>query len=95
MQQLAPIVLFVYNRPWHTKKTIEALKNNDLAKQSILYIFSDGAKCHSDERAVNEVRNYIQNINGFRDIIISQRQENYGLAKSVIEGVYLPCNCFE
>jgi len=87
MQDLAPIILFVYNRPSHTKKTIEALKNNTLANQSILYIFSDGSKYHEHERAVNEVRNYIRNINGFRDIIIRQRTENYGLAKSVIEGI--------
>ena len=37
---LAPIVLFVYNRPWHTKKALQALKENDLADQSILYIYS-------------------------------------------------------
>jgi len=87
MQELAPIVLFAYNRPWHTKKTIEALKNNYLASRSILYIFSDGAKTHHDKLAVNEVRNYLQNINGFCNIIIRQRKENYGLAKSVIEGI--------
>jgi len=87
MQKLAPIVLFVYNRPWHTKKTIEALKKNNLASQSILYIFSDGPKSDDDEITVNEVRDYIKNINGFYDIIIKQRKENYGLANSVIDGV--------
>lgn len=38
---LAPIVLFVYNRPWHTKQTVEALQKNELAKESDLFIYSD------------------------------------------------------
>jgi len=29
---LAPIVLFVYNRPDHTRQTVEALQKNELAK---------------------------------------------------------------
>ena len=36
---LAPIVLFVYNRPWHTSETINSLKQNFLAKKSDLFIF--------------------------------------------------------
>ena len=40
----APIALFVYNRPWHTQQTVEALKRNELAEESELFIFSDGAK---------------------------------------------------
>lgn len=30
---LAPIVLFVYNRPWHTEQTLNALMQNELADQ--------------------------------------------------------------
>jgi len=51
----APIVLFVYNRPIHTQKTIDALTNNDLAKDSALFIFSDGPKPGA-EAAVEQVR---------------------------------------
>jgi len=32
--------IFVYNRPWHTMQTEEALKMNDLASNSKLLIFS-------------------------------------------------------
>ncbi len=39
--KLAPIILFVYNGPWHTQQTVEALKKNELAKDSELFIFSD------------------------------------------------------
>ena len=44
--ELAPIILFVYNRPEHTKKTIEALQKNHLAAESDLFIFADGARTH-------------------------------------------------
>jgi hypothetical protein len=39
---LAPILLFVYNRPEHKLKTLLSLKDNDLAAQSKLYIICDG-----------------------------------------------------
>jgi len=43
MTKYAPIVLFVYNRLWHTQQTIEALGNNKLATESDLFIYADGA----------------------------------------------------
>ena len=41
---LSPIALFTYNRPDHTKKTVEALQQNKLSAESDLFIFSDGPK---------------------------------------------------
>ena len=41
LDNLAPIVLFVYKRPWHIKQTLEALKKNELASESELFIFSN------------------------------------------------------
>ena len=67
---LAPIVLFVYNRPDHTKQTIEALQKNELAKKSELFIYSDAAKNENAEKKVNEVREYIKSIDGFKKITI-------------------------
>ncbi|GGC06865.1 glycosyl transferase [Marinobacterium zhoushanense] len=84
---LAPIVLFVYNRIDHTKSTISALANNELAQQSDLYIFSDAAKYEKDTGKVIEVRNYIKSIDGFNSIKIIEREINLGLAKSIIDGV--------
>jgi hypothetical protein len=84
---LSPIVLFVYNRPEHTKRTIESLLKNPLAEKSTLYIFSDGPKSDSDEKSVCAVRNYIQALKGFNKIEIIERDKNLGLANSVIIGV--------
>ena len=84
---LSPIVMFVYNRPWHTQKTIEALQNNELASESDLFIFSDGAKNATSFKSVNAVRDYIYSITGFKSIQIIERDQNLGLANSIIDGV--------
>ena len=42
--ELAPIIVFAYDRPDHLSKTLEALAKNDLASQSVLYVYCDGAR---------------------------------------------------
>ncbi|WP_201575866.1 glycosyltransferase [Psychrobacter immobilis] len=87
MNILAPIILFTYNRPWHTRQTVEALQKNTLAEQSDLIIYSDAPRDQSAIDLVNEVREYIKDIKGFKSIKIVERSENWGLAKSIINGV--------
>ena len=85
--ELAPIILFVYNRLRHTRITVEALQNNELANRSQLIIFSDGARDPFDENSVKKVRQHIRGIDGFKDIQIIEQEKNCGLANSIIEGV--------
>ena len=87
LKNLAPIVLFVYNRPEHTKRTVESLLNNTLVSKSTLFIFSDGAKSDKDIQNVDAVRNYIKTLRDFDKIEIIEREKNFGLANSVIIGV--------
>lgn len=87
----APVVLFVYNRLQHLQKTIDALSANSEASSTVLYVFSDAAKNAADESAVSEVRQYIKEIDGFSAIHIIERTENYGLARSIIDGVTKVC----
>jgi hypothetical protein len=87
MQALAPIALFVYNRPKHTERTIKFLQQNLLAPDSRLYIFSDGPKTKADEEQVNEVRDFIKTVDGFKSVKIIESKSNKGLANSIIEGV--------
>lgn len=84
---LTPIALFVYNRPVHTRRTLGALLRNDLASESELFIFSDAPKKPEADNAVCEVREYIRKIAGFRSVRIFERDKNWGLANSIIDGV--------
>ncbi|GAB6283445.1 MAG: glycosyltransferase [Ignavibacterium sp.] len=84
---LAPIALFVYNRLEHTKLAISSLIENEEAKESDLFIFSDGPKTEKNIPLVNEVRKFIKTINGFKSINIIEREKNIGLANSIITGI--------
>lgn len=83
----APIVLFTYNRPDHVKQTIEALQKNEFASDSDLIIYSDGAKDKTDELAINETRKYLHTVEGFKSVQIIEREKNWGLAESLIDGI--------
>ena len=83
----APILLFVYNRPEHVRRNIQALLKNELAAESELFIYSDAAKDETSQAAVKEVRAFIRSIQGFKKITITDRTENWGLARSIIDGV--------
>ena len=88
----APILLFVYNRPEHTRRCIESLLKNSLVSESNLFIYADGAKDSTQQEAVNEVRNYIRSIQGFKQITLMERSENWGLARNIINGVTTQVN---
>ena len=83
----APIALFVYSRPAHTRLTIEALLRNPEAEFSDLIIFSDAARSPEKQSDVEKVRDYLETIVGFCSVTIHHRPYNFGLAKSIIEGV--------
>ena len=88
MSQLAPIAYFVYNRPKHTEISLNALKNNELASQSEIIIFSDGPKSQdTDKNKVEQVRKIIENLTGFKKKTLHLRKSNYGLYKNIVEGV--------
>jgi hypothetical protein len=87
MQNLAPIALFVYNRPEHTRRTLSYLQKNQLADESRLFIFSDGPKTEVDRDRIDEVRRIIKDVTGFRSVNVTERNENLGLANSIISGV--------
>jgi len=87
MQNLAPIALFVYNRPEHTRRTLNYLQKNTLAGESRLYIFSDAAKTDADKPKVDQVRQLVKAVDGFKSVKVIERTENLGLSRSIISGV--------
>lgn len=83
----APIILFVYNRPDHTLRTLKALEKNDLASSSELFIYSDAPKNEGSKLAVDQVREIIKRDWKFKKIHLTLRDTNCGLAANVIDGV--------
>lgn len=84
---IAPIAIFCYNRLDHLVHTIESLKLNYLSDQSEIYIFSDGAKDSNSILQVEKVREYINDLDGFKSISVIESSINKGLSRSIIEGV--------
>lgn len=88
--QLAPIVLFVYNRPAHTRQTLEALAENELAVQSTLYVYADGPKYAAsaeDLEKIKAVRELLHSHQWCKEIHIIESEWNKGLADSIVAGV--------
>lgn len=84
---LSPILLFAYQRLPHLKMTVDALAKNIEARESDLVIFSDAPRSEQQVNNVEAVRKYIRTIEGFQSITIVEREKNYGLANSIIDGV--------
>ncbi|MFC2114558.1 glycosyltransferase family 2 protein [Bacteroidota bacterium] len=87
---VAPICLFVYNRPKHTLQTLQSLKGNLLADQSVLYVFADGPKDGASDDAIkriNEVREIVSREKWCREVHVIISDQNKGLANSIIKGV--------
>ena len=76
--QPAPVLIMTYTRYNHLWQTVEALKKNYLADQTDLFIASDYQKTDKDKEAVDKVRDYIYNIDGFKSITPVLREKNYG-----------------
>lgn len=90
-QNLAPVVLFVYARAEHTKRTLDALAANPEAKDTDLIIYADAARHAKDAAAVRAARDVISSISGFKSVTLNLREHNVGLAKNIIEGVSHVC----
>ncbi len=91
MSDLAPIVLFVYNRPDHTRRTLAALAANSIAADSNLIIYADAAKKPEHQGAVDAVRDLVRRTGGFKSVAVVERETNFGLARSIISGVSETC----
>lgn len=86
----APIILFVYNRPEHTRRTLEALRDNEGANESILYVYADGPKANEDpevQKKIDETRKVINQSKWCKEVRLIERSSNIGLAANIIDGV--------
>jgi hypothetical protein len=87
--ELAPIIIFSYNRPSHLKKTLNSLKKNKLSKKSKVYFFSDGPKTKNltELKKINLVRKIIKNTKNFKCKEFFFHKKNVGLKKNILNGV--------
>jgi len=86
MDQTNTVALFVYNRPQHTRRTVDALFANHSFGERAVYIFSDGPKREKDQSGVREVRKYCHSLKQPK-LQIVESDKNQGLAQSIISGV--------
>lgn len=87
----APIAIFVYNRPEHTVRLLNSLKDNSLTHNSHVRIYCDGAKKTDHEKSVELTRQAVKKHapEGTKFVI---RDKNMGLANSIITGVTELCD---
>ncbi len=83
--ELSPILVTVYNRLEHLKQSIDALRANELAEQTVLYIASDGPAVPEHSYAISQIRDYIKTIDGFKKIVPIMRPDNFGSHKNTID----------
>lgn len=82
---LSPIAIYTYNRINHLQQTVDSLKANALAKESILIIVSDAAGRKEDEESILKTRTYINSITGFKEVRKEFREVNLGPIGSILE----------
>lgn len=88
--KFAPVILFVYKRPDHLQQTLAHLKKNQGASETVLYIYSEGPKSDAsatDLDAIRNVRQIIQELKGFKEIIINEAVKNIGCSDSITAGI--------
>ena len=83
----SPIALFTYNRVEHSKIAVKTLLDNPEAKNTDIYIYSDGPKNESDVYKVSENRNFLRTVSGFRSVTLIEKEFNCGLSNSLINGI--------
>lgn len=77
--KLAPVVISTYGRVDKLKLTLEALENNTLARDTEVFVYSDGP-AYGDENRVKEVRDFLldyqPNFSLFKVVL---RDRNFGI----------------
>lgn len=89
MSTKTPLALFVYNRPSHTLRILNAILRLDRLNEVALFVFSDAAKTIRASSEVEEVRALIKNFINVCpiEVTVIERLTNFGLAKSISDGV--------
>ena len=87
--EYAPIVVFAFNRLDVLKACIDSLLSNSEVSESDLIVYVDGPRegRGGEKKMVDDVREFVKNIIGFKSLTYQFSNINKGLANSIIDGV--------
>jgi hypothetical protein len=94
MFNYAPIAIFVYKRPEHTKKLLDSLFRNHEISESQVFVFCDAPNKQEDWVCVEETRQVIRDYSWHDKVSIVERTKNLGLSESIYQGVTELCEKF-
>ena len=83
MDSAVPVILFAYTSIDLLMRTLDCLRADQVP---LIYAFSDGPKTPADTENVNRVRQILRKID-WCDLHLVERDQNYGLGKSIMDGV--------
>ncbi len=86
-----PLAVFAFNRPRHLRDCLDALAKCTGIEQCEVRIYCDGSRGQEDDQAVRETRVIAQEWAKTNGAVIEERQQNAGLARSIIEAVTALC----
>lgn len=86
-----PVAVFFYNRPEHTLKCLNHLSECIDYQSFSFFFFSDAPRDESHSESVEAVRNLLKSQNKFFKAKLIFRESNYGLARSIHDGVSSLC----
>jgi hypothetical protein len=89
-----PIALFAYNRPKHLQAALQALADCQRLDECHLVIFCDGAKTPQDIAKIEAARRVAEEWAARLGGEVITRNENLGLARSIVTGVTSLCEQF-
>lgn len=94
IERTAPVAMFVYNRANNARQTLEALMRNTLARETDLFVFSDGGR---DKRSWKQVRALRQMLREMREdalkhgrlrsMTLVEREKNIYLEENILQGI--------
>ena len=81
-----PILYFAFNRPSHTKQSLDSLITNEECKLSDFYVFIDGPRNEEDQIKIYDVINIVKSYQPFfKSFQLQVNTFNKGCAQQVID----------
>lgn len=85
MNNFAPVFIPTLNRSEHFKRCVESLAECTHAEKTDLYIALDYPLNESHWEGYKKIANYVDEIKGFKTVVIIKRDENFGARKNILE----------